>query len=239
MEYIIIDPRMRKVKKNTLKYLGYELVPIQRSNNVYPEISSHVDIFTTKIGDTLVVEKSQFEDLTFMLKKSEYNIVRGKEQIEMNYPDDIKYNVAIIGNYAVHNFKYTDKKVLKLLQEGGYELIDVEQGYTNCSIAVIDDTSVITTDKKIAERLRANNLSVLLLDYTPDIKLLDEHGRYSSMQGFIGGAIGKVDNNIIIFGDLEKIDRDGKIRNFITERHLQIIEFNGLDVIDYGGILEV
>lgn len=239
MEYIIIDPRMRNVEKNTLKYLGYELVPIQRSNNVYPEISSHVDIFTTKIGDTLVVEKSQFEDLTFMLKKSEYNIVRGKEQIEMNYPDDIKYNVAIIGNYAVHNFKYTDKKVLKLLQEGGYELIDVEQGYTNCSIAVIDDTSVITTDKKIAERLRANNLSVLLLDYTPDIKLLDEHGRYSSMQGFIGGAIGKVDNNIIIFGDLEKIDRDGKIRNFITERHLQIIEFNGLDVIDYGGILEV
>ena len=239
MEYIIIDPRMRNVEKNTLKYLGYELVPIQRSNNVYPEISSHVDIFTTKIGDTLVVEKSQFEDLTFMLKKSEYNIVRGKEQIEMHYPDDIKYNVAIIGNYAVHNFKYTDKKVLKLLQEGGYELIDVEQGYTNCSIAVIDDTSVITTDKKIAERLRANNLSVLLLDYTPDIKLLDEHGRYSSMQGFIGGAIGKVDNNIIIFGDLEKIDRDGKIRNFITERHLQIIEFNGLDVIDYGGILEV
>jgi hypothetical protein len=198
-----------------------------------------VDIFTTKIGDTLVVEKSQFEDLTFMLKKSEYNIVRGKEQIEMHYPDDIKYNVAIIGNYAVHNFKYTDKKVLKLLQEGGYELIDVEQGYTNCSIAVIDDTSVITTDKKIAERLRANNLSVLLLDYTPDIKLLDEHGRYSSMQGFIGGAIGKVDNNIIIFGDLEKIDKDGQIRKFITDRHLTIVEFNGLDVIDYGGILEV
>ena len=239
MEYILIDPRMRNVEKNTLKYLGYELVPIQRSNNVYPEISSHVDIFTTKIGDTLVVEKSQFEDLTFMLKKSEYNIVRGKEQIEMHYPDDIKYNVAIIGNYAVHNFKYTDKKVLKLLKEGGYELIDVEQGYTNCSIAVIDDTSVITTDKKIAERLRANNLSVLLLDYTPDIKLLDEHGRYSSMQGFIGGAIGKVDNNIIIFGDLEKIDKDGQIRKFITDRHLTIVEFNGLDVIDYGGILEV
>ena len=239
MEYILIDPRMRNVEKNTLKYLGYELVPIQRSNNVYPEISSHVDIFTTKIGDTLVVEKSQFEDLTFMLKKSEYNIVRGKEQIEMNYPDDIKYNVAIIGNYAVHNFKYTDKKVLKLLQEGGYELIDVEQGYTNCSIAVIDDTSVITTDKKIAERLRANNLSVLLLDYTPDIKLLDEHGRYSSMQGFIGGAIGKVDNNIIIFGDLEKIDKDGQIRKFITDRQLKIAEFNRIDVIDYGGILEV
>ena len=239
MEYILIDSRMRNIEKNTLKYLGYNLVPIQKSENVYPEISSHVDIFTTKIGDTLVVEKSKFEDLTFMLKNSEYNIVCGKENVELNYPEDVKYNVAIVGKFAIHNFKYTDKRVLKMLKENDYELINIEQGYANCSIAVIDDNSVITTDKKIAEKLIANNISVLLLDYIPDIKLLDEQGKYSSMQGFIGGAIGKVDNNIIIFGDLEKIDRDGKIREFIKSRHLQIIEFNGLDVIDYGGIVEV
>ena len=73
MEYILIDNRMRNIEKNTLKYLGYKLVPIEKSNNVYPEISSHVDIFTTKIGDTLVVEKSKYEDLAFMLKDSEYN----------------------------------------------------------------------------------------------------------------------------------------------------------------------
>ena len=36
-----------------------------------------------------------------------------------------------------------------------------------------------------------------------------------------------------------KIDKDGQIRKFITDRHLTIVEFNGLDVIDYGGILEV
>jgi hypothetical protein len=126
-----------------------------------------------------------------------------------------------------------------MLKENGYELIDVEQGYTNCSIAVIDDSSVITTDKKIAEKLIANNISVLLLDYTPDIKLKDEYGNYSSMNGFIGGAIGKVDNNIIIFGDLEKIDKDNKIRDYIKVRNLNIIDFKGLDVIDYGGLVEV
>ena len=198
MEYILIDSRMRNIEKNTLKYLGYKLVKIEKSNNVYPEISSHVDIFTCKIGDTLIVEKSKYEDLLFMLKNTEYNIKSGKEEVEMNYPEDIKYNVCIIGNYAVHNFKYTDKVILNMLNEHGYELINVEQGYTNCSIAVIDDSSVITTDKKIAEKLIANNISVLLLDYTPDIKLKDEYGNYSNMNGFIGGAIGKVDNNIIV-----------------------------------------
>ena len=157
----------------------------------------------------------------------------------MHYPEDIKYNVCVLGNYAIHNFKYTDKVVLKLLEENGYELINVEQGYSNCSIAVIDNNSVITTDKKIAEKLIANNFSVLLLDYTPDIKLKDEYGNYSSMTGFIGGAIGKVDNNIIVFGDLSKIDRDNKIRDFIKSRKLNLIDFKGLNVIDYGGIVEL
>ncbi len=239
MEYILIDSRMRNVEKNMLKYLGYKLVEIERSNNVYAEISSHVDIFTTKIGDTLIVEKSKYDDLVFMLKDTEYNIESGKEEVGLNYPEDIKYNVCMVGNYAIHNFKYTDKQVLKRLKESEYELINVDQGYTNCSIAVIDDRSVITTDKKIAEKLIANNLSVLLLDYIPDIKLKDEYGNYSNMTGFIGGAIGKVDNNIIIFGDLDKIDRDNKIRDFIESRHLKVIDFDGLDVIDYGGIVEV
>ena len=80
---------------------------------------------------------------------------------------------------------------------------------------------------------------MLLLDYTPDIKLKNEYGNYSNMSGFIGGAIGKVDNNIIVFGDLDKIDKDNKIRNFIESRNLKIIDFKGLDVIDYGGIVEV
>lgn len=239
MEYILIDKRMRNVEKNMLKYLGYKLVPIETSNNVYAEISSHVDIFTTKIGDTLIVEKSKYDDLVFMLKDTEYNIISGKENVEMKYPNDIKYNVCIIGNYAVHNFKYTDKIVLKELKENGYELINVEQGYTNCSVAVIDESSVITTDRKIAEKLIANNISVLLLDYTPDIKLKDEYGNYSNMNGFIGGAIGRVDNNIIVFGDLNKIDRENKIRDFIKIRNLKLIDFKDLDVIDYGGIVEV
>ncbi len=239
MEYIIIDKRMRNIEKNTLKYLGYRLVEIEKSENVYSEISSHVDIFTTKIGDTLVVEKSKYEDLVFMLNKTEYNIVSGKEEVGLSYPEDIKYNVCILGNYAIHNFKYTDKTVVKILNENGYELINVEQGYTNCSIAVIDDSSVITTDKKIAEKLIANNISVLLLDYVPDIKLKDEYGNYSNMTGFIGGAIARVDNNIVVFGDLDKIDKENKIRNYIKTRNLKLIDFKGLDVIDYGGLVEV
>ena len=39
MQYILVDCRMRNVEKNMLKYMGYRLVSIDRSQNVYPEIA--------------------------------------------------------------------------------------------------------------------------------------------------------------------------------------------------------
>ena len=55
MKYLIIDERMRIFEKEKLKQLGYELIEIKQSSKVYPEISSHVDIFTCKIGEKLIV----------------------------------------------------------------------------------------------------------------------------------------------------------------------------------------
>lgn len=53
----------------------------------------------------------------------------------------------------------------------------------------------------------------------------------------IGGCVSSLGESIIVFGDLNKIDSDGRIREFITSKNLNIIEFEGLDVIDYGGII--
>lgn len=60
MKQIIIDSRMRAPEKQYLKSLGYELIELQKSAQVYPEISSHVDIFACKIEDEIIVEKSRY-----------------------------------------------------------------------------------------------------------------------------------------------------------------------------------
>lgn len=57
--------------------------------------------------------------------------------------------------------------------------------------------------------------------------------------GFIGGVITRIEDSIIVTGDLRKIDIDDKIREFIERKNLKIIDFKDLDVIDYGGILEI
>ena len=230
MSKLFIDNRMRDVEKKRLRDLEFELIEIPSNKNLYQEISSHVDIHVCKIGNEIILENSLYNYL------NNECYIRGNSSIYERYPEDIKYNVCIVGNKAIHNFKYTDKKILEMLEEKEYECIKVNQGYTKCSIAVIDDNSIIISDKGLYESLKNTNLDILFLDYELDIKLLTENG-FSSKKGFIGGAISRIDDFVFVSGDLNKIDKENKIRNFIEERQLKIIDFKELDIIDYGGIV--
>lgn len=228
---VIIDNRMRQIEKQKLQNMGFEIIEVQTNSNVYTEISSHVDISVCKIENEIIVEPTQnMNNIS--------NKIYGKEKISAEYPYDIKYNVCIIGKKAIHNLKYTDEILKKELIDKGFELINTTQGYTNCSIAVIDENSAIVTDKGLNKILQRHGIQTLYLNEKLDIKLLKEN-KYSKKNGFIGGCISKLGNKIIVFGDLDKIDFQNKIRNFIYEKDLEIIEFKGLDVIDYGGLIEI
>ena len=94
---VIIDKRMRKIEKKRIQDMGYEIIEIPTNKNVYTEISSHVDIFVCRVRDEIIVEPTQnFKDIS--------NFVFGEEKVLMQYPQDIKYNVCIIGKKAIHNF---------------------------------------------------------------------------------------------------------------------------------------
>lgn len=230
---VIIDNRIRKIEKEKLIELGYELIEINTSTKVYPEISSHVDIFACKVRDKIIIEPTQYQNIMPYVK----NIIKGQDEIQEKYPADIKYNVCTIGKKAIHNFQYTDAKLKQELINNNYELINTTQGYTNCSIAVIDDNSAIVSDKGLYKILKFHGIDTLLVENNLDIKLLNE-GNYSSKKGFIGGCITRLGDSIIVFGDLNKIDIDGRIRDFITSKNLKIIEFKEFDIIDYGGLIE-
>lgn len=139
----------------------------------------------------------------------------------------------------MHNFKFTDNKISEIIESKKLEKIQISQGYSNCSIAVLSETSAITTDLKIARKLEKHNINILYLEKISNINLLDKNNNFSSMTGFIGGAIGKIEDKIIVFGDLSKIDESGKICDFIKQNNLELIDFKNLDVIDYGGIITI
>lgn len=248
--YVFVDSRIRKIEEEKLKSCDFNIIKLVKSNSVYEEISSHVDIFISKLENTLIIEKNMYDNLkknsdTFnkLLNDSEVlenlNIIVSDDVVGRNYPLDIKYNVCSIYKNVIHNFKYTSKDILKTIELKNFNKINIKQGYSNCSIAVIDNTSCIVQDISIKKELENQGIYCLLVkDVNKNIKLLN-NGEYSNMNGFIGGAIANIDDKIIVFGDLSYIDNENIIRNFITSKNKKIIEFKNFDVIDYGGIVVI
>lgn len=242
MKYLLVDNRMRKEEKEMLKKLGYEIIPIHKNRNVYEEISSHVDIFAADILGNKILEPSLYnflkENYNEIFEKNKEKIICGSTCVGSKYHSDIAYNVCTVGENVVHNFKYTDSKITDIIEKENLNKIQISQGYSNCSIAVISEKSVITQDEKIAKVLEKNNISVLKIN-EKNIHLLNKESIYSKMQGFVGGTMARMGNNIVIFGDMSKFEDAKKITEFILKQNLNIIDFKGLELIDYGGVLEI
>lgn len=231
MQYVVIDKRMRNKEKEYLKKLGLNIIEIDYHPEVYDEISSHVDIFICKIRDEIFLS-------TNITEIQLPNLVIGESKVLGKYPFDIKYNVANIGDYVIHNFKYTDKKILNYIENNKLKKVDVKQGYTKCNIVVTSQNSCITSDKSISKKLIENGIDSLYVNES-NIKLLDKSGEPTNMKGFIGGATGIIENKFILFGDSKYLDNRETILNHIQKHGLELVEFKDELIYDYGGILLV
>lgn len=230
---VIIDER---IDENIEKYfldLGYEIIKVKKHKHIYNEISSHTDIFCIKIDDTVIYEK---EAISGKLN-NKYKCING-DNVENFYPKVAMYNVCVIDNFAVHNFCMTDKKILEILDSKKYNLINVKQGYSRCSILPLGNKSCITSDKGIYKELIKNSFDVLYIDQSElDIKLFSNVGVYSNMTGFIGGCSSVMGDTVIFFGDIDKFKCKDKLINYINSKGFKIKDFKDMDVIDYGSCI--
>lgn len=215
MKNLIIDERIRKIEYDYLTRY-FNIIKIPLSEDVYEEISGHSDIFYCKInGKIICAPNAKFI-------KKEFKI--GKSFVKNKYPLDIPYNVCQIGDIVVGS-KYTDE-IIKV------DLL-VKQGYTKCSIAITSDNSCITTDEKIAEKLIETGIEALYIK-EENIRLLKKDGKFSEKIGFIGGATLVFDNKFVLFGDIEKLENKEAIKEHLKKYNLELIDFKGEEIIDYG-----
>lgn len=215
MKNLIIDSRIRDEEYNYLSKF-FNMIKLPLSNDVYDEISGHSDIFYTKInGKIIAAPNAAIKDRRFII---------GKSKVGKEYPKDVLYNVCQIGNKIVGS-KYTDENIIPDIL--------VKQGYVKCSIAVTGNNSCITSDRGIMKILKNNGIDVLLAE-EKNIKLLKKDGSISNMRGFIGGASLVFDNKFVIFGDIDYIENKEKILEHLHKYNLELINFKGLYIYDYG-----
>ena len=213
---MVVDGRIDVNMEKLLEEKEIRLIKTLPVKNVMPEIGWHPDIMLHHLGgDSVMVAPNIPEKLVYALEKEKLHIFIGKKELKKDYPSDIPYNVARLGNLGICNIRNTDEMLLEILREKGIRLINVAQGYAKCSVCIVDSHSIITSDKGIWKKACQDKVDALLIEpgYV-ELKGMD--------YGFIGGASGFLSLNELAFtGCLEKHPQYSIILNYL-KNHAKI-----------------
>lgn len=228
----IVDARISMEIECNLNKLGMHIIKTIKCNDVEESISYHPDIVIHPIDhNTLVIAPNVFDYYTEALSEFDIKIIRGEKLLKKNYPEDIAYNVGRLKDAAIHNFKYTDPVLKYHLEKQSIKLIDVRQGYSKCSLALVKDNIAITSDPLIYNKLNSLGYNILLIEHG-HIKLKGQ--RY----GFIGGTNGNISKDRVMFsGTLRKHPDGESVEKFLNLNDIEVEFLSSEEITDIGTII--
>ncbi|WP_186430975.1 DUF6873 family GME fold protein [Clostridium sp. BSD9I1] len=232
MKYALVDYKINLVEKSNLEKLGCKVLTCPPYEKLYTAVCGHPDMLIHIIDkESILVHKDMPTDFVELLKSLNFNVLKSNSSISDKYPYDITLNAVNLSKLFMHYLKYTDETLLNKVKDK--ILINVKQGYTKCSTAIVSERALITSDKSIANSLKSTDIDVLLLP-PGDIELpgLD--------YGFIGGCCGKIDDNTLAFyGDLSYYAYGKEVLSFLEKYNVRPVYLRNGKLIDRGSIFVV
>jgi hypothetical protein len=224
---IIIDKKLPAESRVRLSVYG-ALLELETEGIVYPAISGHPDIFFCKTLQTLIISPSLPEKYVQRLKEQHLQLVTGIQATGIRHPGSVHYNAAVSDRYLVHRLEYTDPVILQNCHT--LKKIPVKQAYTRCNLVLLKENRYITSDPGIHKNLKHSGLEGMVV--SPAGILLP-----GFKNGFIGGAIGVLNDEVLVIGKLEYFAEGKSVRNFLERMNYQIVELYDGPLFDGGGIL--
>ncbi len=227
--YAAISERAGDLAEKSLHSLGIKTIRVPK-NNVLPEpVCDHPDIQFLHLGNNHILTCA--EHLCIGDLQEDFNINKIKEECSDKYPGDVLLNCTVIGKHIICNKKTVASEVLEFADNNGYTIINVNQGYARCSVAVINENAIITDDISIFTAAQFFLNDVLFVS-KGSIRL----NGYN--YGFIGGCCGKISNDKIAFnGRLDSHQDCDKIKSFLYKYSIDYIELCDDVLTDIGGII--
>lgn len=218
---------------NAVYNIGYDIVPSDKILQFHKPEQRHIDMQMLKINNDIFLLK-ECTELRRKLDNRGYNIVLCKNNITKYYPSCVALNCIYICGKLYGREDAIDNSVKKYCSNNNIEIVNVNQGYTRCSTAVIGKDAAITADTTIYEALKNNDIDVLKID-SGSIKL--EGYNY----GFIGGACTMLNDNILIFfGDAKTHPNYPIIEKFCIIHNVKILNLiDDSPLIDIGGAIKI
>lgn len=231
MKNIIVDYRIETKEKDYLISNGYNLLICPPSNALYEAVCGHPDILLHILDNDIIVHPHMSGEFIHALSKLGYDVHLSASVLQSKYPDDIYLNALTLGDLFVHYINFTDANILPLLKNK--KLINVKQGYTKCSTCVVNNHAIITSDVSIAKALSVEGIDILLL---PPGDILLPGLNY----GFIGGATGLIEPNVLAFyGHLDHYLYGKEVLKFLAKHKVEPMFLRNGKLIDRGSIFRI
>ncbi|WP_461205556.1 DUF6873 family GME fold protein [Clostridium sp. DL1XJH146] len=229
MKYFFVDNRITEEEEDALKKYG-KIIKCPACQELYSAISAHPDILMHILPkNEIVIHKNCPQQFINLLNSLNFKIYLSENNLEYSYPFNIPLNALSSETFFMHNLKYTDPILLEKIKNK--KLINVKQGYTKCSTAIIKKNVFMTSDTGIYNSLININCHVLLLP-PGDIVLtgLD--------YGFIGGTCGLIaENTLAFYGSLDYYKFGKEVLDFLKKHKVKPIYLRDGKLIDRGSIL--
>ncbi len=232
--YAIIDYRANNEIKKYLNKLNIKLITTVKCSDLQEPVDGHPDMVMHPIDEkTFVVAPNVFDYYKSVLNNIGIKVIKGGKTLCRNYPEDIAYNVARIGRYAVHNTHHTDQVLKYYLEEANIEFIHVNQGYTKCSLSAVGKNKAVTSDFSIHEKIKSYNIDCMFIN--PEVVYLKGYNH-----GFIGGCTGLINEKIFLSTGkiFDKIIIDA-FKQFIQSSGYLYEEASSQQIIDLGSIIPI
>lgn len=227
-----VDYRISNEELSSLEKLNLTVIKIPKTPLVYPAIDGHVDIQLNIIERdtrTVIISKDLPQDFKDLLVQNNITFIESTNSLERKYPGNVFLNSLILKNYYIHNLKYSDPKIFPLIKDK--KLINVNQGYTKCSVLPVNEKALITNDPGIYTKLSEYDFDILLLPYG-DISLTGFE------YGFIGGVGGMISKNeMAFFGSLDFYKYGQQVKDFLAKYNVSPIYLKNGELIDRGSLL--
>lgn len=232
MKYAILDYRASAKTADALEKYGFSVILTPKIDHVYTTICGHTDIMVHKLDKNVIIAEPTVADY-FKNKMPGIEVLPGKTVLNEKYPYDVAYNAARVGKNIICNKNFTDDTIIEFANKNHLNLINTKQGYAKCSICVVSNDAIITSDKNIQYVAKENNIDVLLVNDN-EIKLTGfDHG-------FIGGATGLIKENVLaVNGNIKLHTNYKEIIEFCGKYNVEVISLNDDEIIDIGSILVV
>jgi len=224
---VVMSARFSEINK-ALSSLGIDIIGTDCIDSLPYCVSDHADMIFRHLGGRRCLTASGCDGFAQQLIKCGF-VVEDTVSLNSIYPNDCILNILELKNdifcskaSADYIKRFTDKTVHI-----------VKQGYASCSTAVVNESSIITADKRIALSCSECGYDVLMIEQN-DIVLKG----YSN--GFIGGCCGLLSPcNMAVTGSLDKLKDGEKIRNYCNSKGVSVIELTDNIPVDIGGIVPV